>query len=98
MAVRQFHLNVISGWSAALGLLFVVCIVLGLRVSPATTGLGTILWIVPSFMFVIVFRGAPSQTIAEVLRDAERGAGSTPSALFVRAKRDRRGDFRSPRD
>jgi Na+/melibiose symporter-like transporter len=71
-SLNRFYMTVISSWFAALVVLFAVRVVLG---GPTSLTEGVVLMLigcVPAFVLMVVFRGAPPQTVAEVLRDAER--------------------------
>ena len=71
-SLNRFHMTVVSSWLVALVMLFAVRVVPGGPTS-FTAGVGLILLgCVPAFVLMVVFRGAPPQTIAEVLHDAER--------------------------
>ena len=71
MSLSRFHFVAVSGW--------VVAVVLAVSVR-AALGLPPWVWevwrrwfaLAPALMVMTVFRGAPPQTVAEVLYDAER--------------------------
>jgi hypothetical protein len=72
VSLNRFHLTVMSAWFMTL--VVVSGIGLAVGVEPSLTGaLGAmVLAIVPAVILLMVFRGAPPRTIAEVLQDAER--------------------------
>ena len=81
MSLNRFHLTVVTIWFAAL------LAVLGLRIvmdvpTSIVEGMGLILLgCAPALILVSVFRGAPPQTIAQVLYDAEQDANAGRDAL-----------------
>jgi hypothetical protein len=63
---------VVSAWFAALLAMFGLPVVVGMTV-PLTVALaGLLLTGIPLALFLLVFRGTPPQTIAEVLYDVEQ--------------------------
>jgi hypothetical protein len=82
-SLNRFRLTIISSWFAALVVLFAVRVVLGGPTS-FTAGMGLILLgCVPAFVLMVVFRGAPPQTIAEVLHHAERTSNMRRAAPLM---------------
>ena len=66
------RLTAISSWLVALVVLFAIRVVLGGPTSLAEGVSLIALGCIPALVLMVVFRGAPPQTIAEVLHDAEQ--------------------------
>lgn len=84
MSLNRFHLTAMSAWFMTL----VVVLGIGLTagIEPSLTGAfgAAVLGCVPAIILLMVFRGAPPRTIADVLHHAEgsnRGRAARASAL-----------------
>ena len=71
MSLTRFHFMALGGWFMAIVLTLSVRAALGLPPSIAEAAAALAVALAPAFMILTVFRGAPPQTVAEVLYDAE---------------------------
>jgi len=78
MSFTQIRLVVISSWLASLIVVLSVGLMFGFVTSPWNGAILFLLGCVPAMILSVLFRGAPPQTIAEVLYDANQAA-TTPS-------------------
>ena len=74
MSLSRFHLTLITGWFVVLGAAFAVRVALGASGSVAQGVAWLSLGFVPAIILVAVFCGAPRQTIAQVLYEAEQAS------------------------
>jgi hypothetical protein len=85
--LTRFHLILMGSWMTLLALVTAIVTLTGptltLEVALALVALG----IVPIVIVAVVFRGAPPQTIAQVLYDAERSANPTRDLLRENERR-----------
>ena len=72
MSLNRFHRNVVAGWFLTLAVLASIGLALGHQPTVGDAIGGILLWSVPAIIFVLIFRGAPPNTIAQVLYDAEQ--------------------------
>jgi len=72
VSLNRFHLTVMAAWFMTLAVVVGIRLVAG--VGPSLTGAFgvVVLGCVPAVILLMVFRGAPPRTIAEVLHEAER--------------------------
>ena len=71
MSLTRFHFVALAGWFMAVVLTLSVRTALGVPPSITEVAAALAVALAPALMLLTVFRGAPPQTIAEVLYDAE---------------------------
>lgn len=71
MSLGRFHFVAVSGWFVAVILTVAVRTAIGLPPSFIEGMAALAIALAPALMVMTVFRGAPPQTVAEILYDAE---------------------------
>jgi hypothetical protein len=74
VSLNRFHLTALAAWFMTLVVALAIRIAAGLPLSLAGAVGAMALGCVPAMVLLMVFRGAPPQTVAEVLHEAERPA------------------------
>jgi hypothetical protein len=72
VSINRVHLTVITGWFVVLGAAFATRVALGTPGSVPETLAWLSVACIPAIILVAVFRGAPTQTIAQVLYETEQ--------------------------
>ena len=71
MAFTRIHLVVLSAWLMALLAMFGAPAVVGMSIPFSVAITGMLLTGIPIALFLLLYRGAPPQTIGQILYDAE---------------------------
>jgi len=91
VSLSRFHFIALGGWFMAVILTVAVRTALGLPPSFVEAMGALAIALAPALMVMTVFRGAPPQTIAEVLYDAEHTRSLTRQQLVANTTSPTRG-------
>jgi hypothetical protein len=83
VSFTRFHLVVIGGWFTAVAVTLGVRTMIGLSPSLVEAFMAFGVAVLPALILLAVFRGAPPQTIAEVLYDAEHNRNPARESLIA---------------
>ena len=72
MGLRKFQVIAICVWLTALALGVSLSLMLGVRLPPSTQVILLFAAVVPTFLCVILFRGAPPRSVTQILYDQEQ--------------------------
>ena len=86
MSLTRFHLVAIGAWFTVVSLTILVRSVMGLPPSLIEGLVAFGVAVAPVLMVLVVFRGAPPQTIAEVLYEAEHNRNPARQQLIAAVK------------
>ena len=86
MSLNRFHFIAVGGWLMAVTLTMIVRTTLGVPPSVWEAIAAFSVAVAPALLVLTVFRGAPPQTIAEVLYDAEHTANPVRDRLIARVE------------
>ena len=89
MSLSRFHFIALGGWFMAVVLTVAVRTAIGLPPSFVEGVAALAIAVAPALMVMTVFRGAPPQTIAEVLYDAEHAKNVAREQLVARTTNPR---------